>query len=100
MVESAALLVDEVLPRLPMRQWVLSFPFQLRFLLASRPEVMSEVLGIVYRAIETHLIQQAGCIRAEARTGAVTLIQGKLGISSGQSAKPQGIGITGPNDQY
>jgi ribosomal protein S27E len=75
MVESAALLVDEVLPRLPMRQWVLSFPFQLRFLFASRPEVMSEVLGIVYRAIETHLIQQAGCIRAEARTGAVTLIQ-------------------------
>ena len=30
MVESAALLVDEVLPHLPMRQWVLSFPFQLR----------------------------------------------------------------------
>ncbi len=40
-----------------------------------QPEVMSEVLGIVYRAIETHLIQQAGCILAEARTGAVTLIQ-------------------------
>jgi len=51
-VESAALLVDEVLPRLPMRQWVLSFPFQLRFLFASRPEAMSHVLGIVYRAIE------------------------------------------------
>ena len=68
-------MAHEVLPRLPIRQWVLSFPFQLRFLLASQPEVMSEVLGIVYRAIETHLIQQAGCIRAEARTGAVTLIQ-------------------------
>ncbi len=27
-----ALLVDEVLPEQPMRQWVLSFPFQLRFL--------------------------------------------------------------------
>lgn len=75
MVESAALLVDEVLPHLPMRQWVLSFPFQLRFLFASRPEVMSRVLGIVYRAIETHLIQQAGCTRALAKTGAVTLIQ-------------------------
>jgi len=74
MVESAALLVDEVLPRLPMRQWVLSFPFQLRFLFASRPAVMGRVLGIVYRAIETHLIQQAGCTRAAARTGAVTLI--------------------------
>ena len=76
MVESAALLVDEVLPRLPMRQWVLSFPFQLRFLFASRPEIMSRVLGLVYRAIETHLVQQAGCTRATtAKTGAVTLIQ-------------------------
>ena len=75
MVESAALLVDEVLPQLPMRQWVLSFPFQLRFLFASRPEIMSRVLGLVYRAIETHLIQQAGSTRATAKSGAVTLIQ-------------------------
>ena len=66
MVKSAALLVDEVLPWLPMRQWVLSFPFQLRFLFASRPEIMSRVLGIVYRAIDSHLIQQAGCTRADA----------------------------------
>ncbi len=28
MVESAALLVDEILPQQPMRQWVLSVPFQ------------------------------------------------------------------------
>jgi len=34
MAESAALLVDEVLPHKPMRQWVLSVPFPLRFLLA------------------------------------------------------------------
>jgi len=47
MAESAALLVDEVLPEQPVRQWVLSFPFQLRFLFASRPEVMGRVLGIV-----------------------------------------------------
>jgi hypothetical protein len=32
MAESAALLVDEVLPEQPMRQWVLSFPYPLRFL--------------------------------------------------------------------
>lgn len=57
------------------RQWVLSFPFQLRILFASRPDIMSRVLGIVYRAIETHLIQQAGCTRATAKTDAVTLIQ-------------------------
>lgn len=57
MVESTALQIDEVLPRLPMRQWVLSFPFQLRFLFASRPEIISRVLSIVYRAIESDLIQ-------------------------------------------
>ncbi|HAX6818771.1 TPA: IS91 family transposase, partial [Escherichia coli] len=60
MAESAALLVDEVLPEQPMRQWVLSFPFQLRFLFASRPEIMGWVLGIVYRVIATHLVKKAG----------------------------------------
>ena len=43
MAESAVLLVDEVLPEQPMRQWVLSFPFQLRLLFASRPEIMGRV---------------------------------------------------------
>jgi len=55
MAESAALLVDEVLPEKPLRQWVLSFPFQLRFLFASRPEIMGRVPGIVYRVIATQL---------------------------------------------
>ena len=59
MAESAALLVDEVLPLEPMRQWVLSFPYPLRFLFASRPAIMGQVLGIVYRCIGTHLIKKA-----------------------------------------
>jgi hypothetical protein len=75
MAESAALLVDEVLPEQPMRQWVLSFPFQLRFLFASRPEIMGRVLGIVHRVIAAHLVKKAGYTHATARTGAVTLIQ-------------------------
>lgn len=75
MAESAALLVDEVLPHESIRQWVLSFPFQLRFLFASYPEIMSKVLSIVYRAIATHLIKKAGFTNKTARTGAVTLIQ-------------------------
>jgi hypothetical protein len=53
----------------------LSFPFQLRFLFASRPVVMGQVLGIVYRVIATHLIKKAGQTHKTARTGAVTLIQ-------------------------
>jgi hypothetical protein len=75
MAETAALLVDEVLPRQPVRQWVLSLPYALRFLLATRPEVVTQVLGIVYRAISGHLIQKAGLTRTSAVTGAVTLIQ-------------------------
>jgi hypothetical protein len=75
MAESAALLVDEVLPEQAMRQWVLSFPYQLRFLFASRPEIMGRVLGIVHRVIATHLVRKAGYTHDRARTGAVTLIQ-------------------------
>ena len=75
MAESAALLVDEVLPHEPIRQWVLSLPFQLRFLLASRPAITGQVLGIVYRVISTHLVKKAGYSKKTAHTGAVTLIQ-------------------------
>lgn len=75
MAESAALLVDEVLPEQPIRQWVLSFPFQLRFLFASRPQLMGRILGIVYRVLSAQLIQKAGFTRKTAQTGAVTLIQ-------------------------
>ena len=51
MVESAALLVDEVLPQQPMRQWVLSVAFPLRFLFANQPKIMGKALGIFYRTI-------------------------------------------------
>ena len=75
MADSAALLVDEILPLQPMRQWVLSFPFPLRFLFASQPAIMGKVLGIVYRTIATHMTRKAGYTKATAQTGAVTLIQ-------------------------
>ncbi|MEX6397507.1 transposase [Providencia hangzhouensis] len=75
MAESAALLIDEVFPKEPIRQWVLSFPFQLRFLLARHPQLMGQVLSIVYRTLSTHLIKKAGYTKASAQTGSVTLIQ-------------------------
>jgi len=74
-VEGAALLVDEVLPLQPMRQWVLSVPFQLQFLFASQPALMGKALGIVYRAISTHITKKAGYTKTTAHTGSVTLIQ-------------------------
>lgn len=45
-VDSAALLVDEVLPKVPLRQWVLSVPFQLRFLFASYPDLFTYYVAI------------------------------------------------------
>ena len=74
-VGGSALLVDAIFPEAPIRQWVLRFPFQLRFLLARHPTLMGKVLSIVYRTLSTHLIKQAGYTRATAHTGSVTLIQ-------------------------
>jgi ribosomal protein S27E len=75
MAETAALLSDEVFPDVPLRQWVISFPFPLRYLFAAHPHAMATVLRIVYRAISTHLIHKAGYSLKEGATGAVTLIQ-------------------------
>lgn len=75
MAESATLLVDDILPEQPIRQWVLSFPFQLRFLFASNPKVLGQVLGIVYRVLSGALLKKAGLSRKQSMTGAVTLIQ-------------------------
>jgi len=39
---------------------VLSFPFKLRFLFASYPEIMGKILGIVNKVLSSHLINKAG----------------------------------------
>ena len=76
MVETTAHLIDHVIPHVPVRQWVLSFPWPLRMLFAARPEALTGCLEVVVRCIETHLVQRAGLRRTSgARTGMVTLIQ-------------------------
>jgi len=64
-----------VFPDVPLRQWVISFPFPLRYLFAAHPQAMGKVLGVIYRAISTHLIHKAGYRLRDSATGAVTLIQ-------------------------
>jgi len=75
MAETAALLADEVLPQKPLRQWVLSMPFALRFLLAADPETLTQVLGIVYRAISGFILRKARLTHATGDTGAATLVE-------------------------
>ena len=76
MVETSAHLIDHVIPVVPVRQWVLSFPWPLRLLFARQPNTLSRCLAIIIRAIETDLINRAGLTRASgAQTGIVTLVQ-------------------------
>jgi hypothetical protein len=75
MAQTAAHLVDHIIPRVPVRQWVLSLLIPLRYLLAAHPHLLTPVLQVIHRAISTFLIKQAGLKRSEAQTGAITLIQ-------------------------
>ena len=68
-------MVDEGLPREALRQWMLGVPFALRYLFATDPAVTGQVLGIVTRAIKSHLIKAVGDHHATAQAGAVKLIQ-------------------------
>jgi hypothetical protein len=75
MAQTAAHLVDHVIPHVPVRQWVLSLPIPLRLLLAAQPKLVTPVLQVVHRVITRHLLGLAGLKPDEADSGAVTLIQ-------------------------
>ena len=51
MSQTAAHLVDHVIPHVRVRQWVLSLPIPLRLLLAAQPELVTPVLQVVQRAV-------------------------------------------------
>jgi len=67
--------VDHLIPHVPVRQWVLSLPTALRVLLAARPERVTPALQAVQRGITHHLQSDAGLRANEGQGGAVTLIQ-------------------------
>lgn len=51
MHDTAAHLVDRVIPRVPMRQWVATFPRRVRYHLAADPKLATVALREVTRAI-------------------------------------------------
>jgi hypothetical protein len=76
MAERSAHLVDRVLPDVPIRQWVLSLPHRLRYLLAWDHDLCRRVVGVFVRAVLGFLRTRArrdGA--ANGRSGAVTIIQ-------------------------
>jgi len=77
MADTAAHLVDRVLPKVPVRQWVLSLPFALRYRLAYDAALTSAVLDLFVRAVLASLRRRARRQRGVARgqCGAVTFVQ-------------------------
>ncbi len=75
MAANAMHLVEDVLPRVAIRQWVLSVPKRLRFFLHRDPVLAAAVLRIVLRAVERELRRHCPGAPAGARTGAVSFIQ-------------------------
>lgn len=74
--ERAAHLVDHVIPFVPVRQYVLSLPVPLRYLIAWRHELCLEVLGIFTDALASFYRDQARAQGiADGRAGMVSVIQ-------------------------
>ena len=77
MADTAAHLVDRVFPDVPVRQWVLSLPFALRYRLAYDSSLLRDVLQIFVRAIFASVRRRAGIPASDrrARCGAVSFVQ-------------------------
>jgi hypothetical protein len=76
MTERAAHLIDRVLPRAPVRQWVLSLPFELRYRLAWDHKLCGAVLAVYTRALLGFYRERAKASgHRDGRTGTVTVIQ-------------------------
>jgi hypothetical protein len=76
MSATAAHLVDHVLPAVPYRQWVLSFPKRIRFLLARDARLLSRVLRAFLGKVSSWQRRQARRLGiGDGECGAVTFVQ-------------------------
>jgi len=77
MADTATHLVDRVLPIVPVRQWVLSLPFALRYRMAYDARLTGDVLNVFIRALFGELRRRAQeqlGVRSS-QCGAVTFVQ-------------------------
>jgi hypothetical protein len=74
MVETAAHMVDSILPRVQYRQYVLSVPKRVRWHLRYKPEVTSGLLSVFLRAVETTIRQRSPGAPKQARFAAVAFV--------------------------
>ena len=74
MAERAAHLVDHVFPDVPVRQWVLSLPYRMRYQLAWNHDLCRGVVAVFARAV-LGFLRARGSSAADGRGGAVAVIQ-------------------------
>jgi hypothetical protein len=78
MAQTAAHLVERVIPWVPTRQWGMSVPIPLRYWMASSQDLTAMVQTIIRTTIGQYYVHQAvtrGVPRAQVQPGAVTFIQ-------------------------
>jgi Putative transposase/Transposase zinc-binding domain len=78
MAQTAAHLVEQVIPWVPTRQWVVSVPVPLRYWMAASQELTATVHTIIRTTIGQYYVNQAvtrGLARANVQPGSVTFIQ-------------------------
>ncbi len=77
MIEEAEHLCNSVLPHVPYRQWVLTLPFDLRYLAAWNVSLRNAILTAAMNAIHRHYEAQARArgIKGKVQSGAVVVTQ-------------------------
>jgi putative transposase/transposase-like zinc-binding protein len=78
MAQMAAHLVEQVIPWVPTRQWVVSVPIPLRYWMASSQDLTAKVHTIIRTTIGQYYVNQAvtrGFERATVHPGSVTFLQ-------------------------
>lgn len=76
MTDTAKHLIEEVIPAVPVRQWVLSMPYAFRFLLARNPDFLRKTLAVYHRSISRHYERKAKKLNLiKPKTGAITVVQ-------------------------
>ena len=78
MAQQAAHLVEQVLPWVPMRQWVVSVPIPLRYWMSTSRDLTAQVHTVVRTTIAQYYLNQAvkrGVKRQNVQPGSVSFIQ-------------------------
>jgi hypothetical protein len=105
MSDTAAFCVDHIFPRVPVRQYVLTVPYHLRYQMAYAPGLASRILGIFIHSITSDLRRRARKrkIKGKLQTGSLTVVQ-RFGSSLRlnvhfHTLALDGVYATGPDGQ-